>query len=68
VDAAEGDRVGARGGRLTREAERIADVVGDVLDLRHLVVVREDHRVARLGEGADLALERGDVLQEQRCV
>ena len=28
------------------EPERVADVVGDVLYLGHLVVVREDHRVA----------------------
>ena len=32
--------------RLLGEPERVADVVGDVLDLGHLVVVGEDHRVA----------------------
>ena len=36
------------GRRLAREAERVADVVGDVLDLGHLVVVGEDHGVAGL--------------------
>ena len=44
------------GRRLLAEAERVADVVGDVLDLGHLVVVREDDRVALLGERADLGL------------
>ncbi len=33
-------------GRLARQAERIADIVRDVLDLGPLVVVGEDHRVA----------------------
>ena len=33
VDAAEGDHLLGRGGRLLREAERVADEVGDVLDL-----------------------------------
>ena len=41
-------------GRLAREPERVADVVGDVLDLGHLVVVGEDDRVALGGERADL--------------
>ena len=47
--------------RLLAEAERVADVVGHVLDLGHLVVVREDDRVALLGERADLRLHLGDV-------
>ena len=46
VDAAEDDRLGVGRGRLAREAERVADVVGHVLHLGHLVVVGEDHRVA----------------------
>ena len=46
VHAAEGDDVGVGGGRLLAEAERVAHVVGDVLDLGQLVVVGEDHRVA----------------------
>ena len=46
VHAAEGDRRGVGRGALVREAERIADVVGDVLHLGELVVVGEDDRVA----------------------
>ena len=41
-------------GRLAREAERVADVVGHVLHLGHLVVVGEDDRVALAGELAHL--------------
>ena len=37
-----------------REPERVADVVGDVLDLGHLVVVGEDDGVALGGERAHL--------------
>ena len=56
--------VGAR--RLAREAERVADEVGDVLDLGHLVVVGEDDRVALGGERADL-LVHGVDLQAWSC-
>ena len=54
VDAAEEDRRGVRRGRLPREPERVADVVGDVLHLGQLVVVGEDDRVALAGELAHL--------------
>ena len=47
------------------EAERVADVVRDLLDLRELVVVGEDDRVLLLREGADLLLERGDLAGRQ---
>ena len=43
--------------RLAREAERVADEVGDVLELGQLVVVGEDHRVALGGERADLVAQ-----------
>ena len=68
VHAAEDDRVGAGGRRLAREPERVAHVVGDVLDLGHLVVVRQDHGVALAREIAHLRLEGGDVLEDQGCV
>ena len=61
VDAAEDDRGRVGGGRLAREAERVADVVGHVLHLGHLVVVGEDDRVALARELADLLLQRGDL-------
>ena len=41
-----------------REPERVADVVGHVLDLGPLVVVREDDGVALARERADLRLQR----------
>ncbi len=41
--------------RLAGEPERVADVVGHVLDLGHLVVVGEDHRAALGGQRAHLA-------------
>ena len=49
-----------------REAERVADVVGDVLDLGHLVVVGEDHRVALRRERAYLVLQRPSYLRAER--
>ena len=55
-------------GRLLGEPERVADVVGDVLDLGQLVVVGEDHRVALGGERPHLVLQGGDVLEHQRRV
>ena len=66
MDAAEDDRLGVRGRGLAGEPERVADVVGDVLHLGHLVVVGEDHRVPLGGERADLLLHRGD-LGEWSC-
>ena len=58
MDAAEDDHVGLGLGRLLGEPQRIAHVVGDVLDLRHLVVVRQDDRVKLLLEDKDLARQR----------
>jgi hypothetical protein len=63
VDAAEGDHLGVGLGRLAREAERVAEVVGDVLDLGQLVVVGEDDRVALLRERANFIAERSDLLR-----
>ena len=50
------------GGGPPGEAERVADVVGDVLHLGHLVVVREDHGVALGRERAHLVLQASDLL------
>ena len=68
MHAAEDDHPGVGGGRLLREPERVADVIGDVLDLGQLVVVGEDHRAALARERPDLVLKRRDVLEQQRCV
>ena len=61
VHAAEAITSAVAGGGLAGEPERVADVVGDVLDLGHLVVVREDHRVALGGERAHLCGQRRDL-------
>ena len=58
--------VGLGGRRLARELQRVAGEVGDVLDLGHLVVVGQDHRVALGREGADLGAEALDVLPRDR--
>jgi hypothetical protein len=42
--------VSRTGGGKPRQRQRVADVVGDVLDLGGLVVVRQDHGVALGGE------------------
>ena len=57
VDAAEGDHVGFHllGG--LRELERVADEVGEVLDLGLLVVVGQDHGVALALDARDRGLE-----------
>ena len=54
VHAAEDDDVGVGLGGFAREAERVADEIGDVLHLGPLVVVGEDDGVAIAGEGLDL--------------
>ena len=66
VDTAEHDHVGSSRGRLARKAERVADVVGHVLDLGHLVVVGEDDRVALARQLADL-LAHALRCHEGRC-
>ena len=53
--------------RRLRELERIAEEVGDVLDVAVLVVVREQDRVALVLEAPDLLFEvEGDGALEQR--
>ena len=67
VDAREADDVGLRLRRRLRELERVADEVGDVLDLAVLVVVREEDRVALLLEALDLGLEVDFHRHATRC-
>ena len=66
VHAAEGDHLGVGDGGALREAERVADVVGHLLDLGQLVVVREDDGAALGGERAHLVLHGGDVVQGEQ--
>ena len=54
VHAAEHDGVLGRLGGDPRQRQRVTDVVGDVLDGRQLVVVRQQRRAAQLGEAAHL--------------
>ena len=51
------DHVGLGLLRRLRELERVADEVGEVLDLALLVVVREDDRVALALQAPDLVFE-----------
>ena len=49
MDAGEHDDIGLDLGRLAGERQAVADDVGDAVeDLRRLVIMRQDHRVARL--------------------
>jgi hypothetical protein len=57
VDAAEHDRRRLDLGGDPRQPERVAHVVGDVLDLGHLVVVGEDDRVALLASAVLIFIE-----------
>ena len=52
--AAKGDHLGVGRRRLARQIEAVADEIGEVLDLRLLVIMREDDRVALLLEARDL--------------
>ena len=65
VHAAEHDHLALRRRGLPGQPERVADVVGDVLDLGHLVVVRKDHRAALLRERAHLRLHPCDLLRRE---
>ena len=66
VHAAEDDLAVRRGRGDPGQVERVADVVGDVLDLRHLVVVGDDQGVPLLGEPTHLV--RPCLLYTSRCV
>ena len=50
---AEGDHLGVGRRRLARQIEAVADEIGEVLDRRLLVIMREDDRVALLLEARD---------------
>ena len=58
---AEHDHVGVGGGRLLRQAQRVADVVGHVLHLGDLVVVGQDHGVSLACQRAHLVLHGLDI-------
>ena len=55
--AAEGDDFGVGRRGLARQVEAVADEIGEVLDFRLLVIMREDDRVALLLQALDLGEE-----------
>ena len=59
ANAAERDHVGVGRRRLARQIEAVADEIGEVLDLRLLVIMGEDHRVALALEALDLGEQVG---------
>ena len=63
--AAEGDDVGVGRRGLARQIEAVADEIGEVLDLRLLVIMGEDDRVALLLQPRDLG-EQVEALQALR--
>ena len=54
MHTAEHDRVLGRLGGDPRQRQRVTDVVGDVLDGRQLVVVRQQRRAAQVGQAPHL--------------
>ena len=65
ADAAEGDHLGVGRRRLARQIEAVADEIGEVLDLRLLVIMGEDHGVALALQPLDLG-EQVEALQAVR--
>ena len=59
LDAAKGDHVGVGRRRLAAEFEAVAHEVGNVLDVRRLVIMRKDHRVAFFAQAVDLGQQIG---------
>ena len=57
MNAAEDDDVGVGIFRMIGEAERIADVVRDILDIAGLIVMGEDDGVAFLFEGENFLFQ-----------
>ncbi len=66
MDAAECDHVRFGVGRGLGQAQRVAHEIGDVLHLRDLVVVGQDHGVSLGGEGAHLRVQGVDGVGGQR--
>ena len=66
MNAAEDDHVGLGLGGLLGEAKRVAHVIGDVLNLGHLVVVGENDRVKLLLEHKDFARQRIELRSRHR--
>ena len=72
------DQRGVGRGRLPGEAERIADIIGHVLDVRLLIVMRQQHRiflpleafdrVEHIQGGIDLLFDESDLWIQHRKV
>ena len=63
LHAAKGDDIGARFGGLAAQLQTVTDKIGEVLDFRLLVIVRQDHRIAFFTQAVDLGanVEAGEV-------
>ena len=57
MDSAKKDDLGLCPGGLIAQAQRVPDEIGDVLELGHLIVVREDNSVPLLLELRNLLHE-----------
>src|SRR5690606_1868872 len=57
LDAAKSDHVGVGVCRLARQLQRIADKIGEILNLGLLVIMREDHGVSVLAQPVDLSAQ-----------
>ena len=66
MNTAEDDDVCVGLFRLLREAERITDVIRHILNLRHLIIVREYDGVQLFLERADFSGERGETFAAHR--
>ena len=66
MHAADHDDIRARARRFARKAERIANIVGNILDFGTLVVVGEDYGVAFFGKRANLVVQ-GVIRRGERC-
>ena len=60
MDAAKDDHVSRSARRLLAQPEGIPDIIGDVLNLSHLVIVSEDNGVELFLQGKNVARERVD--------
>ena len=66
MDTAKGDDIRLGLGRAVTQTERVADMVGQFLDLRDLVVVRQNDRVALLLEAQDFVSKEHAALCPRR--
>src|SRR5258708_7442877 len=64
--AAKYNHIRLRCGRLLRKPKRIPNVIRNILDFRHLVIMREDDRIELFLEDKNLLCERLKMLSRHR--